>query len=576
MSIRFRTIVQAFSFTIASLFGQSAAVASPDLLDVFHDAVLNDAEFQSAYYTRMSVRETLPQAESSLLPQAFGVADVRRQRQVNSESAFAGVPGFSREEFFNPQVYTLDLSQTIFNYQSWMQVQSAKSVVKQAEATFNSAAQDLILRTATAYFNVLDARDNVRFTRAELRATERRLDQARERYKVGLDAVTSVYEAQAEYDAINASLIEAENILANNLEELRVLTGRAYKSVAPLKGEIPLSRPVPDNVERWVDTAVEQNYSLQALKHATDAARDNIKAERAGNFPTLTGNMTHFDTRGANVGGAGFDYRYNTIGLIANFPIIQGGLIASRTRQARYDYDYALAQYEQNYRTVVVGARQTFNTITTGISKVKADKQSIISALNSLDSIEAQYRVGTRTLLDVLDAQRLLFQQQRIFAADQYTYIISTLELKFFAGTLGIEDLQNVNQLVDPVGIDFFDFDDDRVFDNPEEYLIPLPPVDDAPLGIPATPVIENVPRPATFSPLISPTDDSVIEPGGEVEPLPSVTPLAPTDTTPSTPAETTPAETTPAETTPAETTTPAKKESDDVLPDDLDPLFNY
>jgi outer membrane protein len=569
MNNRFRIFVQVFSFTVAGLVGQSAVAASSDLMDIFYEAVVNDAAFQSAYYTRMSTRENLPQAESLLLPQAFGNADVRRQRQINSESAFSAAPGFRREEFFNPQVYNLNLSQTIFNYQSWMQVQSAKFVVKQAEATFNSAAQDLILRTASAYFAVLEARDNVRFTRAELRATERRLDQALERYKVGLDAVTSVYEAQAEYDSINASLIEAENILANNLEDLRVLTGRAYKSVAPLKGEIPLLRPTPDNIERWVDTAVEQNYSLQALKFATDAARDTIKAERAGNFPTLDGSLTHLDQRGSNVGGAGFDFRANTIGVRANFPIVQGGFVASRTRQARYDYDNALAQYEQGYREVVVGARQTYNTIITGISKVRADKQSIISALNSLDSVEAQYRVGTRTLLDVLDAQRLLFQQQRIFTIDQYTYILSTLQLKFFAGTLSVEDLQIVNQLLDPVGIDFFNFDDDRVFDNPEEYLTPLPLVDDDPLGITSSPVIENVPRPATFSPLISPTDDSVIEPDGVIEPLPSVTPLAPEDTTTSTPADATTS-------APAETTAPTNGTSDDVLPDDLDPLFNY
>ncbi|NKB47521.1 MAG: TolC family outer membrane protein, partial [Legionellales bacterium] len=448
MRMKFWIFVRTASLAILGGWAPQIVWASPDLVDVFNDAVLNDATFQAAYYTRMSVRETLPQAESLLLPQAVAVADVRRLRQINSESAFAAEPGFRREEFFNPQVYTIDLNQTIFNYQSWMQVQAAKSTVKQAEATFNSEAQSLIFRTASAYFDVLAARDNVRFTRAELRATQRRLEQALERYKVGLDAVTSVYEAQAEYDGINAFLIEAENTLGNRLEDLRILTGREYKSVAPLKGEVPLLRPMPEDVEQWVDTAAEQNYQVQALKFANDAARDNIKAERAGNFPVLTGNLNHFDNRGANVGGAGFDNRGNSAGIIANFPVIQGGLIASRTRQARYDYDFALAQYEQRYREVVVGTRQTYNTVISGISKVKADKQAIISALNSVDSIEAQYRVGTRTLLDVLDSQRNLFEQQRIFAADQYTYILSTLELKFLAGTLSVEDVQLVNELL--------------------------------------------------------------------------------------------------------------------------------
>ena len=527
--MKFWIFVRTASLAILGGWAPQIVWASPDLVDVFNDAVLNDATFQAAYYTRMSVRETLPQAESLLLPQAVAVADVRRLRQINSESAFAAEPGFRREEFFNPQVYTIDLNQTIFNYQSWMQVQAAKSTVKQAEATFNSEAQSLIFRTASAYFDVLAARDNVRFTRAELRATQRRLEQALERYKVGLDAVTSVYEAQAEYDGINAFLIEAENTLGNRLEDLRILTGREYKSVAPLKGEVPLLRPMPEDVEQWVDTAAEQNYQVQALKFANDAARDNIKAERAGNFPVLTGNLNHFDNRGANVGGAGFDNRGNSAGIIANFPVIQGGLIASRTRQARYDYDFALAQYEQRYREVVVGTRQTYNTVISGISKVKADKQAIISALNSVDSIEAQYRVGTRTLLDVLDSQRNLFEQQRIFAADQYTYILSTLELKFLAGTLSVEDVQLVNELLDPVGIDFFNFDDDQVFDNPEEYLTPLPVVDDDPLGILSSPVISTTPRLKSLDPLLSPTGDSLIEPGGVIEPLPSYPAGSPT-----------------------------------------------
>lgn len=414
-----------------------------DLMDIYQQALENDTTFKQAYDAYMSSSEAIPQARAALYPQ-IGI-NSQVGRDLNRIKA--GLASTHQE--YNSNLWQVTASQTIFNYQAWAQVQQAKASVKGAQATFNDAAQNLLLRTAKAYFDVLFAKDTLEFAEAKKRANKRQFDQATQRFNVGLDAITSVYEAKAAYDQSIATVISASNNQVNQSENLRKLTNHVYDSLAPLRNSsIPLIKPDPDDVNQWIDTGLKQNYKLLAAKYALESSKENVKALSAGNWPVLSIQSNAAQTHNS-VGGTSFyvpsKQTQANVALAMNFPIFQGGLVQSQTRQAQYNFQSSSEQMEASYRDVVVNSRIAFNTITDGISKVKADKQTIISQKNSLDSTEAQFEVGTRTMVDVVNAQQRLFEAQEQLARDQYDLINSILTLKYLAGSLNVNDIELVN-----------------------------------------------------------------------------------------------------------------------------------
>lgn len=424
--------------------GLSPALHATDLMDIYQQALENDPVFKQAYSTYMSNSEAIPQARAALFPQLRIAAQAGRNVQ-NVTAA-----GTDVEATYNNNQWQVNASQAIFNYQAWAQVQQAKASVKAAQASFNNAAQDLIIRTANAYFQVLLARDTLNFAEAKKRANKRQFDQAEQRFKVGLDAITSVYEAKAAYDQSVAQVIAAKNNQINQNENLRKLTNYVYEALAPLRdSRIPLIRPEPDNVDEWINTGLKQNYNLFAAKYSLQAARDNIKTQSAGNWPTfaLQGNAAQSHNTGSNNSSFFIPAKQATsnVALAMNFPVFQGGLVESQTRQAQFDFQTSSQQLEQTYRDVVVNSHIAYNSIVDGISKVKADRQTIVSQQNSLESTEAQFQVGTRTMVDVVNAQQRLFEAQEQLARDQYNLIIAILNLKYLAGTLNVQDLEEVN-----------------------------------------------------------------------------------------------------------------------------------
>jgi len=441
MKIWLRTVISVFLLSIA--VGGYAA----DLMDIYKDALENDPIFKEAYSTYMSSREAVPQARAALYPQASAQTSIYKVTQNTLTNTVGGA--FSFEATFDTGNWRLTASQTIFNFQAWALLRQAKATVKAAQAVFNSAAQDLMIRSARAYFTVLLARDTLAFAQAKKRANNRQYQQANQRFKVGLDAITSVYEAKAAFDQSRAEVISGENNLENEKENLRKLTAHKYEALAPLRNQhVPLITPEPKNVDVWVDTGISQNYNYLASKYSLEAARDNIKAANSGHMPTLGVEGSAFQTRNKINNSNFFAPAKNSdarIGVVLNVPLFQGGLVESQVRQAQYDFQVASEQLEQAYRDVVVDTRIAYNTIINGISKVKADRQTVISQKNSLESTEAQFQVGTRTMVDVTRAQQLLFEAQRQLAEDQYAFILSILELKFLAGTLNVNDLELTN-----------------------------------------------------------------------------------------------------------------------------------
>jgi outer membrane protein len=426
-----------------------------DLMDVYQQSVENDPLFKAAYSQFMSQREQLPQAQAALMPQLL----FNGQASMNNINVNSGP--FQVKEAYNSQQWKLMASQALFNYQSWAQMQQAKATIKAAYANYNDAAQDLILRSASAYLNVLYARDSLSYAEAKKRANQRQLDQATERFNVGLEPITSVYDAQSAYDHSTADVIEGQNRLLNQQENLRKLTNHVYQDYAVLHhNQIPLISPEPNKKEEWIATSLRQNYKLLASKLTLQAARETINAKNAGNWPVFslqgTTTQTINNNPGGFTGGTKADQlgsnvfvpnnqQVSNIAIAVNFPFYQGGLIQSQTRQAQFDFQTASEQMEKAYRDVVVNSSIAFNTIVDGINKIKADRQTVLSQQNTVQSTEAQFLVGTRTMVDVVLAQQHLFEAQDQLAKDQYAHINAVLNLKYLAGTLNVIDLQEIN-----------------------------------------------------------------------------------------------------------------------------------
>jgi len=432
-------------FCCVLLLGFMSPVWAVDLMDIYAQALENDPDFKIAYTTYMSSRESIPQAQAALYPQLTLGAQTQRAYEDF-------VTSFTLDNtYYNSNRWQVNASQAVFNFQAWALVQQAKATVKASQATFNDSAQNLILRTAQAYFNILLSEDTLQFAEAKKRANWRQMQLAKDRLAVGIDTITTVYEAQAAYDQSTADVIAARNARINERENMRKLTNHVYENIASLRDNtIPLITPEPNDVEDWIDAGLRQNYKLLASKYTFQASRENIKVANSGSWPVLSfqGNANQVRNNNMNTRPNIPLPARNTnanVELVLNFPVYQGGLIESQTRQAQFDFLTASQRMEQTYRNVGVNSRIAFNTIIDGISKVKADRQSIISARNSLESTEAQFQAGTRVMVDVVNAQQELFERQLQLASDQYRLISALLNLKYLAGTLNVTDLEQIN-----------------------------------------------------------------------------------------------------------------------------------
>ena len=419
--------------------GSQAQAHQTDLLAVYYQAQHSDPTFLKAKQTLLATKEALPQSIAALFPNIVvnGTASRTWQRVLPGPTGLQHAHGES-----------LTLTQPIINFASWDSVREASSAVKAAVATYAAAKQDLMIRVANAYFNVLLAKDTLRFTRAEKLATSRQLDQARERYKVGLVAITTVYQARAGYDQVVASEIGAENTLKNAREQLRQLTGKYYDHLASLRRHIPLVRPTPKLVSAWTKAAISHNYTLNAARYNALAMKTDISVKFSGHLPSVSavGTLSRNDQINPfNPGSDVLDTRTRAITLQLAIPVFAGGMVNSQTRQARHVYGEAAQDLENTYRQVVVATRQNYNNIILGLSKIQADRQSVHSYEASLRSTEAAYKVGTSTIIDVLNTQKNLFQAQKAHAEDQYTYINDSLALKEAAGSLSEKDLMGIN-----------------------------------------------------------------------------------------------------------------------------------
>ncbi len=429
---------------IAAVFATLTApgALAIDLIGVYQLALASDPAYQAAGATNRAAQEAKPQARAQLLPNLNAGADVSRNFLDVRESNFVTRVG---NDEFNSEAYSLSLTQPVFRRDLFIQLDQAENRVNQADAEYAFALQGLMLRTAQRYFDVLRAEDELTFARSSLEAFEQQLRQSQQRFEVGLIAITDVEEAQAGYDLARAQVITAENQLDLAREALREVTGEYLFDLAFLGDRFLLVKPDPDNIDRWTQTALEQNLGLSARRFSSEVARDEIRRQSAGHLPTLdiVSSVIRDESTGGGSGGSTFEQA--AIGLQLTIPIYQGGLVVSLTREAREVYQLSLDQLEEQRRAVHRQTRDAYLGVISGISQVRALEQAVRSNQSARDAIEAGFQVGTRTSVDVLDAERNLFEAKRNLSAARYNYIINTLTLKQAAGTLSEGDLRIIN-----------------------------------------------------------------------------------------------------------------------------------
>ncbi len=412
--------------------------AGEDLWGLYQKALENDPQFAAADASYRASQEAIPQAQAGLLPNIGLDGSAAHIWQDNS----GGVSGNGNDDF-NSLGYSLTLVQPVFDKQALVTRSQAESRVAQAAATLDSARNTLILRTATAYFDLLAAQDTLEFAVAEKAAIEQQLRQTRQRFEVGLTAITDVHEAQARYDLAVSQEIAARNALDLAHETIREIIGTAPDTLAGL-GEFPLVVPDPSDVEAWVKSALDNNTDLMAAVAGTRVAQEEIDRQRAGHYPTVNfvADHSYSDTTDYAYGNRSTD---NTLSFQVSVPIYTGGLVSSRVTEAVALYQQAQDNLEATRRSTVRSARNAYLNVISGKSQVEALRQSVASSETALRATQAGFEVGTRTAVDVLDAQRELFLARRDFSRSRYDYILATLLLQQAAGTLDAEDIRAVN-----------------------------------------------------------------------------------------------------------------------------------
>lgn len=429
-----------FLFVTISLIAFAKGAYATNLLEAYHMAETSDPVYKQSVASYNATLEAKPQARAQLLPSISLSANTASNDQNISTTGIGG----SGEIGFNSHGYSLDLTQPVFQYDLFLALKQADSQILQARAELNFALQDLIIRVAERYFDVLAAIDNLEFAKGEKVSLNRALEQAKQRFDVGLTAITDVQEAQAGYDRSLANEILAENAIDNTREALREVTGEYLTMLSPLGKDVPLVSPQPDVIEDWTKTSQEQNLNVIAAKYRLESARQETKIQQAGHLPTLDLFASKgFDSSGGRFGGT--DIHSTAVGLELNVPIFEGGMVNSKTRQAQQLYTQAFEYLEQQYRSAQRQTRESYLGVISGISQVKALQQSVVSSESALKATEAGFEVGTRTAVDVVASQRVLLQAQRDYARARYDYILNSLKLKQAAGTLTPEDLQEIN-----------------------------------------------------------------------------------------------------------------------------------
>jgi len=443
-----------------------------DLLDAYREARVDHRHVTPREATRLATGEGVVQARALLLPQISAQLSLNQSdpngpsRSIVTDAAgnpvvdgngnpvLTGDAGHTRTRNVGATI-----SQSVLDLSRYADLKAAKSSSQAQDATYEAALQQLATRVATAYFQVLTNDDALTFAKANEQALARQLEQAQQRFDVGLAAITDVQDAKAQHDTAVANVITAENTLSDSREALTQITGKPADNLKKLREDLPMDAPSPNDPKAWVAEAVKNNPTIIASQYNVDSAEHSISSARAGHLPTIdatvgyskstawTQNSGTAATAGTLSGG-GNGRGATTVGLTLNVPIFSGGATQSRVRQSIYQRDAAQDSLEATRRQVVRDTLNFYRSVVAGISKVEATKAAVQSSESARDATQAGFEVGTRTIVDVLLAQQNLTQALSDYSQARHQFILDKLLLKQSAGTVDVKDLEAVNALL--------------------------------------------------------------------------------------------------------------------------------
>ncbi|MGH1408909.1 MAG: outer membrane channel protein TolC [Aeromonas sp.] len=419
------------------LLGVSAGAHAENLLDIYQQAQIKDPQLLQSKAVRDQAFEKINESRAALLPQinlGAGLNYLQNKGDTQTGTTASG---------------NLSLDQSIYRRSNWINLDITEKSATQNDVAYNLEIQNLMLRTSKAYFDVLKAMDTLEFVRANKVAVERQLEQTQQRFEVGLTAITDVHEAEASRDQALADEINAENALDNSYEILRELTGIDHRNLDVLNTDRFSPQKTAFGSDKWLELALDKNLQLHNARIAKDIAKEQIDLQKTGHEPTLD--------LGAGLQTSNTDYKNDTpgmssensqgnIGLTFKLPIYSGGATSSKVKQAQFNYVAASESLEKSFRSVQSTVRSSYNNVNASIGSVRAYSQSVVSADSALKATEAGYEVGTRTIVDVLDSTRKLYEAKQKLSEARYNYILNILSLKQAAGILEAQDLVEVNQ----------------------------------------------------------------------------------------------------------------------------------
>lgn len=431
------------SFIAIFLAGISSAKAQ-NLSDIYELALQNDPALKQAENKLYAIGESKDQSLARFFPVISATGISTKEYLHNKRTGdFRG--SLANQDFWS-HTFNLNITQPLFHWEHWVQLKQSENQIAQAEATYKGEQQTLMAKTTEAYFNVLSALDNLEFAMAEKEAIGRQLEQAKQRFEVGIIAITDVHEAQAGFDQASANEIEAANNLDNENEALKEIIGDTEVLLDTLGENLPLKKPEPANIFDWSKTAEVNNLSIIAAFNQSEVNRKAIEIQRSGHMPKLD----IIGSYGVSDVNSTFGFRGDTqnVGLQLNVPLFEGGAVNSKTRQASFEFEAAKDNLETVKRSVKRQIKEAFRGVMTNISRVEALKAAVTSAETSLEATQAGFEVGTRTMVDVLNEQRNLFKAKRDFSRARYDYLINGIKLKQLSSELTQNDLELLNKLL--------------------------------------------------------------------------------------------------------------------------------
>jgi outer membrane protein len=436
-----------FSLGLLAISLSWSQAQADNLMDIYRLALANDPTLKIDEANFRANAEALAQGRSALLPQINGSAGISNSLTFSQKNKNDNKPGNQVNTRVRDTNYGITLTQSIFNLADWFTFASGKALSKQARADIANSQQDLIIRVATAYFNVLQAKDNLAFAVAQEQATQRQYERAQQQFEVGLIAITGVSQAKAEYDAQVANRIDLENQLADAREALSAITNKQHETLSSLKESFPIIS-IEGKSQQWVSKALNDNYGVKSAQFALDSSRELARAAKAGHLPTLDANADYMldNQRSNNPAQRLGPRRGYTLGLTVAVPIFSGGNISSLSRQAQDKMIAAQQTLVKTNRTLIQNTRNFFRAVNKDVLQVQAQKQAIVSSEAALKATEAGYEVGTESAVDVLTTRQNLFQARSNYAAARYSYILDSLRLKQASGQLSPQDLFNINK----------------------------------------------------------------------------------------------------------------------------------